>query len=536
MAEPAIESCPYLDTVTRSLLDFDFEHSCSVSLDGGPHIYGCLVCGKFFRGRGKGTPAYTHSVNDSHFVFVHLSRGTFHCLPDDYEIKDPSLNDISLALRPTFTEEDISNMDQQTSLARDLFGRRYLPGFVGLNNLNKTDYINSTLQALARVKPLRDFFLRCGTGQPFEIQLSSTRCVMKGKKRLREANDNMALQEKRTFLSIDPQTFSPIAYHFGEMIRKIWSDKRFKATVNPHMLVQAISVASKKRFTIGIQAEAGEFLAWLLHQLHVGIGGSKKPGSSIIHEIFQGLVEITDRRPNKQKTSLHEEGDNKILNEMDDRLGSDDEMNIPSEKVVSGLEYDGKLDTEVTTETTFLQLTVEIPEKPLFKDNNGGIVIPQEPLVNVLKKFDGNSFHDAYTHGSISHKRRYRIKKLPNYLILHLVRFKKNHFIHEKNPTIVVFPVRNLDFGSYVFSSEMIPSDITNKYDLVANITHNIPAEVGREGQFDPLKEGQYKCHAQHRATGQWYDVQDLHVQEIMPQLIGLSESCILILERKLSR
>jgi len=35
--------CPYLDTINRSLLDFDFEHSCSVTLGVG-NIYGCLVC------------------------------------------------------------------------------------------------------------------------------------------------------------------------------------------------------------------------------------------------------------------------------------------------------------------------------------------------------------------------------------------------------------------------------------------------------------------------------------------------------------
>ena len=28
----------------------------------------------------------------------------------------------------------------------------------------------------------------------------------------------------------------------------------------------------------------------------------------------------------------------------------------------------------------------------------------------------------------------------------------------------------------------------------------------------------------QHKATEQWYEIQDLHVQETMPQLIGLSE------------
>lgn len=70
-------------------------------------------------------------------------------------------------------------------------------------------------------------------------------------------------------------------------------------------------------------------------------------------------------------------------------------------------------------------------------------------------------------------------------------------------------------------------------YDLVANICHQSPAEVGREGQRNPLQDGTYKCHVQHNGSGQWYEIQDLHVQETMAQLIGLSESYILIFERK---
>ena len=43
--------------------------------------------------------------------------------------------------------------------------------------------------------------------------------------------------------------------------------QRFKSNVDPHMLVQAVSVAFK-------QAEVGEFLAWLFHQLHLVVGES----------------------------------------------------------------------------------------------------------------------------------------------------------------------------------------------------------------------------------------------------------------------
>jgi U4/U6.U5 tri-snRNP-associated protein 2 len=83
------------------------------------------------------------------------------------------------------------------------------------------------------------------------------------------------------------------------------------------------------------------------------------------------------------------------------------------------------------------------------------------------------------------------------------------------------------------FVSRSLPELLQHKYDLCANITHVSPAEVGREGVIDPLQVGSYKCHVQHRGTQQWYEIQDLHVQEIMPQQIGLTESNVLIFERK---
>jgi U4/U6.U5 tri-snRNP-associated protein 2 len=83
------------------------------------------------------------------------------------------------------------------------------------------------------------------------------------------------------------------------------------------------------------------------------------------------------------------------------------------------------------------------------------------------------------------------------------------------------------------FVTKMLPDLIADKYDLVANITHESPADVGREGFVDTLQEGSYKCHVQHRGTQQWYEIQDLHVTEVMPQQIGISESYVLIFERK---
>ena len=39
----------YLETVDRTMLDFDFEKLCSVSMYN-INVYACLTCGKYFQG------------------------------------------------------------------------------------------------------------------------------------------------------------------------------------------------------------------------------------------------------------------------------------------------------------------------------------------------------------------------------------------------------------------------------------------------------------------------------------------------------
>ncbi len=65
--------CPYLDSVRRAVLDFDFEKQCSLTLSS-QNVYSCLVCGKMFSGRGKNTPAYVHSLHENHHLFLKLDN------------------------------------------------------------------------------------------------------------------------------------------------------------------------------------------------------------------------------------------------------------------------------------------------------------------------------------------------------------------------------------------------------------------------------------------------------------------------------
>jgi U4/U6.U5 tri-snRNP-associated protein 2 len=307
-----------------------------------------------------------------------------------------------------------------------------LPGFVGLNNLNKTDGINAVIQALAHVPPLRDYFL---------LQTHSDAACNKGKS-----------------VSSQHRMAEQVTKAFGELVRKLWSHERFKCHIDPHMLIQAISAGSKKKFQIGHQAEAGELMTWLLHQLHLGSGGGKKPGSSIIQRVFQGQLNVTTRQAKKKQTVENEA-------DLDDRYGSDDDEG-PNESDISVQDEPHVVIDETSSDSYFLQLTLDIPEKPLFRDEDGGLVIPQEPLINVLKKFDGVSFSDALSRSGEAQRKRYRLCKLPNYLILHLARFKMNQYIRAKNPTIVAFPVKNLDLNDYVTKNGSASSELPTEEDV----------------------------------------------------------------------
>lgn len=58
----------------------------------------------------------------------------------------------------------------------------------------------------------------------------------------------------------------------------------------------------------------------------------------------------------------------------------------------------------------------------------------QVPLFNILKKYDGETVTEIVRPKMA--RMRYRVVKLPPYLILHMHRFTKNNFFVEKNPTL----------------------------------------------------------------------------------------------------
>lgn len=101
----------YLDTISRPHLDFDFEHVCSVSMSP-LHVYACLVCGKFFQGRGPRSWASKHAVDEDHRVYLKLASddgggeaGSVWILPEADQVTDAgslaALADIRYLLNPS---------------------------------------------------------------------------------------------------------------------------------------------------------------------------------------------------------------------------------------------------------------------------------------------------------------------------------------------------------------------------------------------------------------------------------------------------
>ncbi|XP_062160357.1 uncharacterized protein LOC133867622 isoform X3 [Alnus glutinosa] len=451
--------CPYLDTVNFQVLDFDFEKFCFVSLSN-LNVYACLVCGKYYQGRGKKSHAYTHSLEAGHHVYINLRTKQVYCLPDGYEIDDPSLDDIRHVLNQRFTKEQVEQLDKNKQWSRELDGSDYLPGMVGLNNIKETDFVNVTIQSLMRVTPLRNFFL------------------------IRENYK---------------QSKSSLVHRFGELTRKIWHARNFKGQVSPHEFLQAVMKASKKRFRIGMQSDPVEFMSWLLNTLHSDL--KTKKNNSIIYDCFQGELEVVKEIHNKAVTEKKENSDDQIaLSKLTD----------------GGIEHDAE-----TSRMPFLMLGLDLPPPPLFKDVMEKNIIPQVPLFNILKKFDGETVTEV-VRPRIA-RMIYRVTRLPQYLILHLRRFTKNNFFVEKNPTLVNFPVKNLELKDYIpLPMAKENEKLRSKYDLIANIVH--------DGKPD---EGFYRVFVQRKSEELWYEMQDLHVSETLPQMVALSETYMQIYEQQ---
>jgi len=431
--------CPYLGTVNRPLLDFDFEKQCSVSLVKD-HVYCCLVCGKYFEGRGAGTHCYKHSMEYEHYMFIHLKNSKVYCLPDNYEVADASLSDIKRYLNPlnagVFTDRYVTSLDKDPIFRKALDGQDYRVGLLGLNDLKKTDYINCVIQVMCRIQVLRNYLLL--------LDLS---------------ND---------------QKPDEVVLRLSDLMRKVFNTENFKGLVSPHEFTHAVIRVSRGQFKIGKQSDPGDFLLWLLRRLHAKLP-YKEVGytrQSLVTKLFQLEIETITSPP------LSKEDNTKTVE------------TVPS-----------------------LLLNLEVPPPPVFANALDDNVIPHVQIFDLLEKYSGDK-EILLPDGRLRH---YRIKSLPEYLIMKHNRFSRNEFYVEKNPTIVTFPLKNLDLRTYLHPDSHGDHPMT-RYSLVASITHTGKPE-----------EGEFKVHIFHEVTGEWFECDHLRIQAVLPGDVAISPTYIQI-------
>jgi U4/U6.U5 tri-snRNP-associated protein 2 len=262
--------------------------------------------------------------------------------------------------------------------------------------------MNVVIQALLHVQPLRDYFIFHSQPHPPKQQQQS-----KGTSAVATA------PSISTTGDFDHDNRSELVKRFGMLARKLWNPKNFKSQVSPHEFLQEVSVASNKKFKITEQGDPLDFLSWLLNALHRDLGGTRKPNSSIIYSIFQGELKMQDQQIQVKTDLLSGEG-----------------------RTQFNLNQDIK-----TTQSPFLFLAIDLPPIRVFQESTEkNNIIPQVPISEVLAKFNGET-----TQENAGRLRRYKLTKLPPFIIMHIKRFTSNNFVEEKNPTIVAFPLKGVD-------------------------------------------------------------------------------------------
>lgn len=477
--------CPFMHTINKTALDFDFEKVCSVSLESH-NVYACLVCGRYFQGRGPSSHAFVHAIDADHHLFINLQTELTYCLPEGYRVEDPVLTNIAYVMRPKFSSRDVQQLTTSEFKYRTLDKNWHTQGVTALDNLHACDYANVVFTALLSIAPVRDYLL---------------------------------LARHEQSMSIGKGASTPSAHllaEFSILAKKVWSRSAFRGHVSPHEIMQQVVAASENRFTPLSQSDPVDFFVWLIHTLHREVRSTAKrekaagepvcaerANKNLLRDCLQGTLEVV---------SFHHgrDGDG-AANGSAAGEGKSGGGKSASGETQGGVVPAGK-------ETPFWFLSLDLPPKPMFKDASERTLVAQVPLRDLLSKYNGVSKHHVVKTGE---QLSYRLKKLPPVLVLTIKRVTKSKFVVEKNPAVVHCPVENLDMSS------LCPGDgnSAQMYQLQAVILHDGPHD-----------KGTFSVASVHSSGRTWYNIRNLTVSEVLPQLVALGETCMLFYVRAPSK
>lgn len=271
-------------------------------------------------------------------------------------------------------------------------------GMSGLINLGNTCFFNSIIQCLSHSIRLTDYFL--------------------SKKHLEdEASHRIPPSEEKTFINI-----------YFNLLVKLWEKNDI---VNARNAINTLAKIVKKKSYLTSQQDSHECLVYLLNVLHKGL--SYKVEMEITGEVK------TDR--------------DKLIRQLYTNYQANFEKNY---SVIANLFYGeiiniidcSKCNYNNNVFELFNTLTLNFPECEPNKNLN-----ITELISHTLKTETIENYHCEGCKSEGCNRKNY-IMRLPNYLIVHLNRFKKTDKQIEKINNLVEFPIENLDLTEYFHPSE----------------------------------------------------------------------------------
>ncbi|AEY98828.1 FAGR007Cp [Eremothecium gossypii FDAG1] len=214
-----------LQTIEKKRLDFYSEKVCSVTLST-IDVYSCLTCGKYLQGRNEGSPAFKHSIEDLHRLFMHMRTFKTYILPENRPFRNAEvLDQIRYGFKPTYGRLQVADFPQD---CEDLNGQPYLNGFVGLHNISNNGSSNVILLMLAHIKPVRDLFL---------------------------LNDDLL------------ERADPFINKLALLIRHIWSPNLFRRHVSPHEFLQYVATHLAQPSSMKAYSDPRNFMLFVINRM-----------------------------------------------------------------------------------------------------------------------------------------------------------------------------------------------------------------------------------------------------------------------------
>lgn len=161
----------YLDSINRKILNFELPFECSSTL-ATTNVFVCLVCGKYLHGSSTSSPAYLHSVDSDHHIFISLESLKFILLPEQKVLskeRESELKDIQLLIDPKFDERMVEKFDKEPMQVETYLREQYTVGYIpilnklsdlGLKVDNTAVSDNALFYALSHLSKFRDFFIK----------------------------------------------------------------------------------------------------------------------------------------------------------------------------------------------------------------------------------------------------------------------------------------------------------------------------------------------------------------------------------------